>query len=134
MKAEEEFWEYVKRDEEPPVDGHVATEETLGELYPTSSEVNVDLTSFEKDVEEYFTLGEQIAELEALRREKANKIKDYMGEAEKGEGDTFRVSYKSSARETFDSKAYRKDFPNFNYSKYLKKSTSRTFKITTKEN
>lgn len=133
MNAEAEFWKYVEEDKEPPVDGTVSTEETLGELYPTSSDANVDLTSFDAEMDEYFNICDRIKELEDLKREKANKIKEYMGDAARGEGATFSVSYRATERETLDFKNARSYIPQAVLEKFLKKSTSRMFKITKKE-
>lgn len=132
MNAERDFWGFVERDEEIAVDGSVSSEETLTELYPTSADVTVDLTAFEKDVANYFNVKKMIEELTEQKREIENKIKDYMGDAGAGDAESFKVSYKSSERETFDSKGFRKANPTIDVTPYLKKTPTRTFKITQK--
>lgn len=132
MNAERDFWDFVERDEEIAVDGSVSSEETLTELYPTSEDVTVDLTAFEKDVENYFNVKKMIEELTEQKREIENKTKEYMGDAGAGDAESFKVSYRSSERETFDSKGFRKANPTIDVSAYVKKTPTRTFKITQK--
>jgi len=132
MNAEREFWTFVESGEEPPVDGTVSTENTISELYPTSEDVTVDLALFEKDVEEYFRTKQMIKDLTEQNREIENKIKDYLGDAGHGDSENFKVAYTVSERETFDSKGFRKANPTIDVTPYLKKSPTRTFKITQK--
>jgi putative phage-type endonuclease len=43
LEVEEEFWDYVRRDEPPPVDGSSQTREVLSRLYPKDSGESCDL-------------------------------------------------------------------------------------------
>lgn len=131
MNAEKEFWQYVANDEMPPVDGTDPTSDTLERIYPESNGETVDMTAFGAKLDTYQKLGERIDELKKDREGIANEIKAYMGEAEKGEAEAFRVSYKSSERRTFDSKRFAADHPDMELSEYYNVSNSRTFRITT---
>jgi len=132
MNAEREFWGFVERDEEIAVGGSVSSEETLTELYPTSADVTVDLTAFESEMREYFETKKLIDDLTERSHGIVNMIKAFMGDAGAGDAETFKVSYRSSERETFDSKGFRKANPTIDVSAYLKKTPTRTFKITQK--
>lgn len=131
MNAEKEFWQYVVNDEMPPADGSDPTSDTLERIYPESNGETVDMTAFSAKLETYQKLGERIDELKEDLKSIANEIKAYMGEAEKGEWEAFRVSYKSSERRTFDSKRFAADHPDMELSEYYNVSNSRTFRITT---
>lgn len=133
MEAESEFWGYVQTNTPPPVDGMKATTETISELYPESSGSSVDLYGHQDAIDQYLAIGQQIKELKELQAEMANLIKDYMGEAERGENDRYKVSWKSSERKTFDSKAFASDHKNMDLSKYYKTTLTRTFRVTEKK-
>ena len=133
MQAEKEFWEYVKNDTPPPVDGTSATSETIKTIYAESNATSVDLYSYQTDIEQYIAIGKQIKELENLQNESANRIKAYMEDAEIGENDRFKVSWKSQTRSTFDSKRFAADHSDLDLSDYYKTSTSRVFRVSEKK-
>ena len=133
MQAEKEFWEYVKNDTPPPVDGTSATSEAIKTIYAESNATSVDLYSYQTDIEQYIAIGKQIKELENLQNESANRIKAYMEDAEIGENDRFKVSWKSQTRSTFDSKRFAADHSDLDLSEYYKTSTSRVFRVSEKK-
>lgn len=130
MQAEKEFWEYVKNDTPPPVDGTSATSEAIKTIYAESQAMSVDLYSRKTDIEQYIAIGKQIKELEELQGESANRIKAFMEEAEIGEVDRFKVSWKTQSRSTFDSKRFAKENPDIDLSEYYKTSISRVFRVS----
>lgn len=132
MAAEADFWELVKNNTPPVADGSQATTEAIKTIYAESNENTVDLTLENAALSQYIALGKQIAELEAMRDEAANKIKSFMGEAGGGECDGFRVSWKSSTRRTFDSKRFAKENPGLDLTGYYKETSTRTFRVTEK--
>ena len=132
MKAEEEFWEHVKTDTPPAVDGSDSTSDTLVSLYPESNGNVVDLTPMSMELDEYWAIKAQIADLTNLLDEKANLIKEYMKDAEKGVFEDYSVSFKSQVRTTFDSKKLIADRPDIDFSAYEKQSESRPFQIRKK--
>ena len=130
MTAEAAFWELVKTDTSPAVDGTQATSEALNAIYSTSDDSSCDLTAFSGNIRQYMDLKKQIKELETMADELANRIKEFMGESGGGECDGFRVSWKSQTRRTFDSKKFEKENPDIDLSDYFKQSVSRPFKVT----
>lgn len=130
MNAEAEFWELVKNDTPPAIDGAQATTEAIKTVYPNSDGSTVDLYDYASVLDQYIAIGQQISELEETRNEYANKVKDYIGEAAGGECDRYRVSWKSTTRRTFDSKRFAKENPQIDLSEYYKESVSRTFRVT----
>ena len=129
MTAEADFWEHVTNDTPPAPDGTQATGEAIKSVYADSDDTVVDLYLHNADLEQYMALSRQIKELEALRDECANRVKAFMETACGGESDRFRVSWKTNARRTFDSKRFAKENPDIDLSSFFKISTFRTFKV-----
>ena len=130
MDAERYFWELVKHDTPPAVDGTAATTRAIGAIYADSDDsVIADLTAHKADIARYIELGKQIKELEMQRDEAANRIKEFLGECCGGECESFRVSWKSQTRRTFDSKKFAKENPDVDLSGYYKESSTRTFRV-----
>lgn len=130
MGAEADFWELVKNHTPPVADGSRATTEVIKTIYAESSEDTVDLTLKLPALLQYIDLDKQIAELETMRDEAANRIKSFMGDAGGGECDGYRVSWKSSTRRTFDSKKFAKENPGLDLTGYYKETSARTFRVT----
>ena len=130
MGAEADFWELVKKDTPPAVDGTKATSEALGAVYASSNDSVVDLTEYIFDMRKYAALKEQIKELDTQANEIVNSIKAYMGEAGRGECSKYNVSWKSQTRSTFDSERFSKENPDIDLSRYYKTSSTRVFRVT----
>lgn len=130
MAAEADFWEMVKNNTPPVADGSQATTAAIKTIYAESNDDTVDLTLENTALAQYIAIGKQIAELESMRDEAANKIKSFMGDAGGGECDGFRVSWKSSTRRTFDSKRFAKENPGLDLAGYYKETSTRTFRVT----
>lgn len=130
MEAEKDFWWHVETDTPPAADGMQATGEAIKTIYPESNGSTVDLYIYRTELARYLSLGEQIKELEQQRDEAANTFKAFMGEAERGECDGYKVSWKSQTRRTFDSKAFMADHAELDYSGYYKESSTRVLRVT----
>ena len=130
MTAEADFWELVKTDTPPAVDGAAATTEAINTIYAESDDSVCDLTAFSANLRQYMALKQQIKELESLAEETANKIREFMGESGGGECDGFKVSWKSQTRSTFDRKRFESENPDIDLSGYFKESVARPFKVT----
>ena len=130
MDAERDFWELVKTDTPPAVDGTAATTEAIKTIYAESDDSICDLTAFSANIRQYIELKKQIKELETIAEEAANKIKEFMGESGGGECDGFKVSWKSQTRSTFDSKRFAKENPDVDLSGYYKTTNARVFRVS----
>ena len=130
MTAEAEFWELVKTDTPPAVDGTAATTEAIKTIYAESDDSVCDLTAFSENLRQYMALKKQIKELELLAEEAANKIREFMGESSGGECEGFKVSWKSQPRSTFDRKRFESENPDIDLSGYFKESVALPFKVT----
>ena len=129
MTAEAEFARCVINDTPPAVDGLDSTSDTLCAIYSESDDSEVNLMAYEKDLREYMSLNAQIKSLKALADEKANSIKAFIGNAGRGISDGFKVSWLSSERTTFDYKSFMSDRPDIDYTNYIKKTSTRTFRV-----
>ena len=129
MTAERDFWELVKTDTPPAVDGTAATTEALKTIYEDSDDRNVDLFNYAADLRQYMALNQQIKELESIKDEAANRIKLFLGDAGGGECDGFSVTWKAQTRRTFDSKRFAEENPGVDLSGYYRSSSSRVFRV-----
>lgn len=129
-KSEEAFWEYVKKQTPPAVDGTDSTTETISTIFPNSNTESVNLFAYEDSLKQYIAIGKQIKELKALQDEMANKVKSFMSEAGRGESNNFKVSWPTTERATFDHKRFAEEHPDVDLTNYYKLSSYRIFKVT----
>ena len=129
MAAELDFWEHVKNDTPPPVDGLQATTDAINRIFPESDETTIDLFGQSENLYQYITIGERIKDLKAMQDEYANRIKEFMGTSGRGESELYRVLWKSSTRRTFDNKRFAEENPDIDLSEYYKETVSRTFRV-----
>lgn len=133
MEAEKSFKQLVDSDTPPMADGASSTSDTLGAMYPNSRDMAIGIGSFERDLENYFRLKNQLKNIEMTMAGVENRIKAHLGECALGEGEKYKVSWKTQSRSTFDSKKFIADHPEMDVSKYFKTSNSRPFKVTEKK-
>ena len=131
MSAEADFWELVKTDTPPAVDGAQATTRAVSAIYADSEDsTRCDLFSYQADLDEFTALNRQIKELESRRDEHANRVKAFMGDSGFGDCEKFRVSWKTQTRRTFDHSRFASENPEIDLSGYFKESTARVFRVT----
>lgn len=133
MNAGRDFWELVKNDTPPAIDGTQATTNAIKTIYADSSENTCDLYGYISDIDRYIEIGKQIAELEKQRDEHANRIKAFMADSEIGSCERYKVSWKTQTRNTFDSKKFAKKNPDMDLSEFYKTSSARVFRVTEKK-
>ncbi len=130
MDAEEEFWQYVSHDTEPPVDGMEATSEALDVIYQNPSPgLEIDLYGTNSTVERYLDAKAFLRQAEASLKLVEQEIKAQMGEAEIGRTERFRVNWKKQRRRTFDHKRFAQDHPDVDLEQYFNTSEFRKFDI-----
>ena len=131
--AEEAFWNRVKSNTPPALDGTEATQTALKTVLGDSrAGQSTDLAGVGNHVTMYCALKERIKEMEAELNEHQAIIMQYMGSAEKGSYGNTTVSFKTQTRKTFD----RKTFEAANgpiADIFFNVSNSRPFKVTTKK-
>lgn len=130
MRAEKDFWDHVESNTPPLVDGSDSTADAIETLYAEENGEYCDLFGMNAYLTERDAIVAKIADLTAQKTEIENKVKERMGEFAYGSTDDYKVTWKSQTRTTFDHKALAADFPGTDFSKYVKTSTTRVFKIT----
>ena len=131
MLAESDLWTHVQEKTPPPVDGTEATSKTISAIYENSNAgETVDLLPIFKELQTFQEIKKQIETLEKIRDEAANKIKLYMGTANKGCYEDWSVSWTTSNRSTFNRAQFEKDNPHIDLSSYYKISKQRRFCVT----
>lgn len=130
MEAEKQFKQLVDSDTPPTADGASSTSDTLFTMYPNSIDDTIGIGAFEKDLDDYFRLKEQLDNIASTIDGIANRIKAHLQECERGEGERYKVSWKTQTRSTFDAKKFIADHPEVDVSPYYKKTNSRPFKVT----
>ena len=133
MEAERDFKKLIDTDTPPSADGSASTTSTLNAIYSDSLDMAIGIGSFERDLDNYFRLKDQLKNIEMTIDGIENRIKAHLGECAMGEGEKYKVSWKTQCRQTFDSKKFIADHPNMDVSAYYKKSNSRPFKVTEKK-
>ena len=130
MAAERDFWEFVKNDSPPDLDGLEATGEALQAIYPASDGSSIQLFGRESMLSEYFSLRSEAQLLEERMERIVNTIKEDMQDSERGNCGGFSVLWKSQTRRQFQPKEFEKAHPEIDLRPYYKHTTSRPFKIT----
>lgn len=130
MRAEEQFWNCVTTNTPPAADGSKATAEALKNIYPEATANAVDLFGYEDVLTQYMALKTQIDELTKLKEEMANRVKAYMGESSRAEGNRYKVSWAAQTRNTFDTKKFQQDHGHIDLTPYYKTTSSRIFKVS----
>ena len=132
MEAEKKFWNLVQTNVAPTADCLKSTSDTLVALYPQSNADTVNLFGYENELTQYMALNAQIKALESQKDEIGNKVKAFLGEAGRGESERYGVSWSTSERKTLDTKKLVAEHPEINMDDYYKTTTSRTFRVSEK--
>ena len=127
MNAEKDFYGYMASGEEPPVIPQDA--ESVELAHPVSNGTSIELFGQQNIIREYLELKERIAALEKEADGIAATLKQDMGDAEKGTDGEYIVTWANRERRTFDKKAFQKDNPSIDLSKWEKVSTYRAFSV-----
>ena len=127
--AEENFWYQVQNDLPPEIDGMDSTIDALNETFPVSDpDTEMDLTGCAVDLAILDECSQQIKALEEKKAAAQARIMEAMGTAERGGYGSYRVTWKSQKRQTFDRKRFEKENGAIPEA-YLKTSESRTFRF-----
>ncbi len=124
------FWEHVQDGTPPPLDGSAASAKFLAERFANSKpSSHIDLSSNAADLLRQY--DEACEQLEAITEQKQlaeNLLKEMMGENEIGTAGDRVITWKSTSRESLDSKTLKAEHPAL-YKKYANKTTYRRFSI-----
>ena len=133
IKEEIEFWKLVTDRLLPDVGKSISCQEFLREKYKISENITIDLTENEDATKWAIMLKEAkegIKTAEELETEAKNHLMSIMGNAEKGIGGNFTITWKSPKdKEVFNLEKFKIDHPNI-YKKYVtNESQTRRFTV-----
>ncbi|GHU60615.1 hypothetical protein FACS1894171_2320 [Clostridia bacterium] len=132
IQWERDFWEHVKSDIPPPLDGSEASAKYLKKRYPNSiSHSKVRLPEAAKELirqyEEACEKGDSFIE---QKQRAENQLKEMLGENEIGTAGDRIITWKSISQERLDGKALKADLPDL-YNKYANPTSYRRFCVKT---
>lgn len=115
------FWELVKNKTMPAPDDTKQCENALKKLYQKSNGQSVELpANYGNMILDYLEIKNQLSELETKKRGIENVMKDFLKDNERATYGEHFVSWKSTkAREAFDAKAFKEDYPEL-HKQYIK--------------
>lgn len=132
MQIERDFWENnIEKDVVPMPDGSDAYSEYLKKKYDKSNGQVIELHLLENGVNKLNRYDEIVADIKVLESEKKlieQEIQFHMEEFEVAKIGDRKVTWKSSSRNTIDSKKLKAEMPDI-AQQYMKTSTSRTFRV-----
>ena len=127
------FWKQVEENIPPEIDGAKSTTETVAKMFDHNiDDKTCDLTSVEVQLREYQAISKQIEQLRSLQEEKANRIKTFMADAEKGVCGAYNVSWKVQERKIFDKKYFEEHYGQVPEDCF-RTTSSRPFKMKVRE-
>lgn len=134
IQLEKQFWEENVKEKIPPAPTGIENDSKLiATVYQANEELPmVDLTPLDKQLEEIIALKAQKSLLESEIAERENSVKTTLAEATRGETEHFKVSWKQSTSNRFDSATLKKEMPKV-YNKYITQTTSRRFLLSEKK-
>ena len=133
IELEGRFWEHVKNNTPPPVDGSEACAKYLAEKYSDSTTNSVELPpEAEKLIKEYNTACEKLSAVTEEKQLAENKLKQLLGANEVGTVKGNIVSWKSVSQERLDTKTLKSEHPTL-YKKYVNTTSYRRFSVKSAE-
>lgn len=130
IEIEKDFWlNHVEKMVPPELDGSEASTELLKVLYPEARQTEIDLPNEAQSlVDALDQINIELKELETRKNEYENRLKQMLGENERGRIGERVVTWKNICSNRFDSKTFAHDHPDL-YEQYLKPSTYRKFAV-----
>lgn len=90
-----EFWHLVETKTPPEIDGSESTAKALAQVYGQSDpEEEVSLAGFEDKLDALDTIKFNVGQMESLKREYENQIKEFMKTATRGTSDHYVVTWR----------------------------------------
>jgi len=130
IEAETEFWRRVVEKNPPPLDGSEASTQLLNRLYPKAeegTEIELPLDALAL-INRYEEACRQEKEIQRIKDEAANKLKDMLGSHERGFIHDRQVIWTNVVSRRLDTKALQKEYPDI-YDRFVRESTYRRFSL-----
>lgn len=132
VQIEANFWDCVKTQTSPPLDGSASSTDVLNYLYPAEKTNPSELElsgDMEIWIQQYQEASGDIKEAEERKQRAANELKAVLGDKEIGILGDHRVTWKPFTSHRFDTKAFQKAHPDL-YAQFCSTSTGRRFSIS----
>lgn len=128
-RCAEDFWhDYVEADSPPPMDGDASTTEALETIYEGGGG-EVELFGREGLIEQYQYLMSRKKAIEKGADAIKQQLMNDLGDNEHGYCGRYTVDWKAQSRQTFDARAFAKDHPDMDLSRYYKTTNFRKFAV-----
>lgn len=130
IKWESDFWEHVKSDIPPPLDGSEASAKYLNKRFPGSvprSKVRLPVAATEL-IRQYDEACEKGDAFKEQKQRAENLLKEMLGDNEVGFAGDRVITWKTVNQERIDSKALKAEHPAI-YQQYVSPSSYRRFSI-----
>lgn len=130
IQLEFNFWECVKNNVPPKIDGSESSSDLMSRLYPNANKDRSIILPDEAQqlVEQYNSSKEQEKLFSEKKEEAANMLKQMIGDNEVGVINDIKVSWKNVITERLDTKKLKAEKPEI-YGEYVSSSSSRRFSI-----
>ena len=130
IRLESDFWEHIKNDTPPPIDGSEASAQFLADrFYDSVPKSQIALPDNAADIiMEYDKACEQLAEMTERKQKAENLLKEMLGNNEIGTSGSRVISWKSMSQERLDTKTLKAEHPKL-FKKYANRISFRKFSI-----
>lgn len=130
MQAERTFWQYVKTDSPPPVDGGMPTTEAIQTIYAESSGQSIQLFGREAALREWESLKRQNQQISRRIREIQQIIMLDMGSAEDAQCGAYHITWRPQMRSAISREKLRRAYPRLDLGKIMICTKYRRFCIS----
>ena len=129
-RIERDFWEnYVQKRILPEPDGSDVSDQLIMETFgKADSGKVVTLSGFSEKLKRRNELIELIGKMEVEKKQIEQELKIFLGDAEKAEGEGFRVAWKNVLTNRVDTERLKKEEPKI-YEKYQRPVNSRRLTV-----
>ena len=130
IRLEGNFWDYVKEQISPPLDGSDASTKFLNQRFPDSVPLSkIDLPPDAVAlIQQYDAACEQLEHITEQKQESENLLKQMIGDNEVGIAGDRIITWKTLSQERLDSKTLKAEHPTL-YKKFSNKTSYRRFTV-----
>lgn len=129
IRIEQDFWEnHVQKRILPEPDGSKLADSVIADYFKRSMAGSIPLKGFDERLKRREELKGDIERMETEKKKIEQELKIYMGEAERAENESYRVSWKSVSSSRLDEPRLKEEQPEV-YAKYQKTIQSRRLMV-----
>jgi putative phage-type endonuclease len=114
VEAERDVWEAVKRNDPlyfPAPTGLPAEDDALRKLTTPIEDADADLSDAETVVDRYYSLGQEIKDMETARKQAQQIIRQKMGTAKRATAGRYEITRTAYSKQQFEHGRFAKDHP-----------------------